>query len=490
MRSHAAITASVAAVLALLSVSVPARCRTASRPQSSVSAPELPSTSAETVSEVLEGPWSGKISVGQTELTLVFNFAVSDDGSISVTLDSPDQGAEGIEAECDAAALPMPRVNVPSLLASYSGILYGGNIVGTFSQGGLSLPLTLTKGESRLRRPQTPRPPYPYVTEDVSFRGGSPEVTLAGTISYPSGYSASAPVGSAVPAATAATAASTASTASTAQDKAPGSDNTAPVAVVMISGSGLQDRDEQIFGHRPFLVIADYLARNGIASLRYDDRGFGESTGAESVGTATTEDFMQDALAAVEYLRGTGRFSRIGVLGHSEGANIAFMLGALGKVDFVISLAGIGVKGDEALTAQVNRIAELSGQKVELSVEDFRRSALMQNQPWLSWFIDYDPTADISGTACPVMAVNGSLDSQVIPSLNLVAIAEKLPEGSADGESGAKNFVKEYASLNHLFQHCTTGAPTEYRGIEETMSEELLADIAAWIREIGPTASW
>ena len=481
MRSHAAITASVAAVLALLSVSVPARCLTASRPQSSVSAPEPPATSAETVSEVLEGPWSGKISVGQTELTLVFNFAVSDDGSLSVTLDSPDQGAEGIEAECDATASPMLRVNIPSLLASYSGILYGGNIVGTFSQGGLSLPLTLKKGESRLRRPQTPRPPYPYVTEDVSFRGGSPEVTLAGTISYPSGYSAAAP---------AATAATAASTASTAQDKAPGSDNTAPVAVVMVSGSGLQDRDEQIFGHRPFLVIADYLARNGIASLRYDDRGFGESTGAESVGTATTEDFMQDALAAVEYLRGTGRFSRIGVLGHSEGANIAFMLGALGKVDFVISLAGIGVKGDEALTAQVNRIAELSGQKVELSVEDFRRSALMQNQPWLSWFIDYDPTDDISGTACPVMAVNGSLDSQVIPSLNLVAIAEKLPEGSADGMSGGKNFVKEYASLNHLFQHCTTGAPTEYRGIEETMSEELLADIAAWIREIGPTASW
>ena len=490
MRSHAAITASVAAVLVLLSASVPARCRTAFLPQSSVAAPESPATSAETVSEVLEGPWSGKISVGQTELTLVFNFAVSDDGSLSVTLDSPDQGAEGIEAECDAAALPMLRVNVPSLLASYSGILYGGNIVGTFSQGGLSLPLTLTKGESRPSRPQTPRPPYPYVTEDVSFRGGSPEVTLAGTISYPSGYSASAPVGSAVPAATAATAASTASTASTAQDKAPGSDNTAPVAVVMVSGSGLQDRDEQIFGHRPFLVIADYLARNGIASLRYDDRGFGESTGAESVGTVTTEDFMQDALAAVEYLRGTGRFSRIGVLGHSEGANIAFMLGALGKVDFVISLAGIGVKGDEALTAQVNRIAELSGQEVELGVEDFRRSALMQGQPWLSWFIDYDPTDDISGTACPVMAVNGSLDSQVIPSLNLVAIAEKLPEGSADGESDGKNFVKEYASLNHLFQHCTTGAPTEYRGIEETMSEELLADIAAWIREIGPTASW
>ena len=481
MRCHGVIAASVSAVLVLLSASVPARCRTAFLPQSSVAAPESPATSAETVSEVLEGPWSGKISVGQTELTLVFNFAVSDDGSISVTLDSPDQGAEGIEAECDAAALPMLRVNVPSLLASYSGILYGGNIVGTFSQGGLSLPLTLTKGESRLRRPQTPRPPYPYVTEDVSFRGGSPEVTLAGTISYPSGYSAAAP---------AATAATAASTASTAQDKAPGSDNTALVAVVMVSGSGLQDRDEQIFGHRPFLVIADYLARNGIASLRYDDRGFGESTGAESVGTATTEDFMQDALAAVEYLRGTGRFSRIGVLGHSEGANIAFMLGALGKVDFVISLAGIGVKGDEALTAQVNRIAELSGQEVELSVEDFRRSALMQGQPWLSWFIDYDPTDDISGTACPVMAVNGSLDSQVVSSLNFGAIKEKLPEGSADGESGGKNFVKEYASLNHLFQHCTTGAPTEYRGIEETVSEELLADISAWIREICPTASW
>ncbi|HIR82870.1 MAG TPA: alpha/beta hydrolase [Candidatus Cryptobacteroides pullicola] len=418
---------------------------------------------------VLEGPWSGKISAGQTELTLVFNFAVSDDGSLSVTLDSPDQGAEGIEAECDATALPMLRVNIPSLLASYSGIFYGRNIVGTFSQGGLSLPLTLTEGEPRLLRPQTPRPPYPYAAEDVSFPGGDTGVVLAGTITYPAGYTWDAAGDS---------------------SRVHHSRAAAPVAVVMVSGSGLQDRDEQIFGHRPFLVIADFLARNGIASLRYDDRGFGESTGAETVGTATTEDFMQDALAAVGYLRSTGRFSRIGVLGHSEGANIAFMLGALGKADFVISLAGIGVRGDEALAAQANRILELSGQKGDIGVETYRRSVLAQNQPWLSWFIDYDPTADISGTACPVMAVNGSLDSQVIPSLNLAAIAEKLPEGSADGESGGKNFVKEYASLNHLFQHCTTGAPTEYRGIEETMSEELLADIAAWIREIGATASW
>lgn len=225
MRCHGVIAASVSAVLVLLSASVPARCRTAFLPQSSVAAPESPATSAETVSEVLEGPWSGKISVGQTELTLVFNFAVSDDGSLSVTLDSPDQGAEGIEAECDAAALPMLRVNIPSLLASYSGILYGGNIVGTFSQGGLSLPLTLTEGEPRPSRPQTPRPPYPYAAEDVSFPGGSPEVTLAGTISYPSGYSAAAPA---------------AISASTAQDgKTTASDNTAPVAVVMVSGSGL-----------------------------------------------------------------------------------------------------------------------------------------------------------------------------------------------------------------------------------------------------------
>ena len=403
------------------------------------------------ISALLHGSWSGKLGTGRTELTIVFNFSTDADGSFTVTMDSPDQGAEGIAAELDKDALPALSINIPSVFASYSGMLYRGQIMGTFSQGGMSLPLTLTKGELVLDRPQTPQPPFPYNTEEVRFFNAAAGATLAGTLSWPEGCDLSIAGGS--------------------------SEITGklPVAVVMVSGSGLQNRDEEIFGHRPFLVIADWLARHGVASLRYDDRGFGESAGGE-LESATTEDFMQDALAAVEFLRNSGRFSKIGVIGHSEGASIAFMLGARGAVDFVVSLAGLGVRGDKALTAQVNRIMELSGQAGTVSEEIYRQNARLEGNAWLNWFIYYDPTDDIASTVCPVMAVNGSKDCQIISSLNLEAIRAKLPQDS-------RNLVKEYDSLNHLFQHCTIGAVTEYRSIEETVSPELLSDLAGWISD-------
>ena len=370
------------------------------------------SASAQSASSLLEGGWNGKISVGQTELTLVFNFQPTEDGSLTATMDSPDQGAEGIEAELDASALPSVGVKVPSLSATFSGMLYRGSIVGSFSQNGLSFPLTLTRGKEVLNRPQTPQPPFPYRTEEVSFTNAAAGATLAGTLSWPVGCGLSI-YGDA--------------------------EGTAPAAVVMVSGSGQQNRDEEIFGHKPFLVIADHLARNGIASLRYDDRGFGESSGGD-VENATTEDFMQDALA----------------------------------VDFVVSLAGPGVRGDRALTAQVNRIMELSGQPGMVSEEMYRQNVRLEGNSWLRWFIDYDPSDDIAATGCPVMAVNGSRDCQVISSLNLAAIQVLLPPNE-------RNFIKEYDSLNHLFQHCTTGVPTEYRSIEETVSPELLSDLSSWL---------
>ena len=387
------------------------------------------------------GSWTGKLATARTELTIVFNFSEAPDGSLKATMDSPDQGAEGIEAEVDESAYPAIKLSVPSLYVSYSGLLFRESIVGTFSQAGQSFPLTLTKGTEVLKRPQTPEPPYPYLTEEVSFVNEAAGAVLAGTLSLPEGYE-SGNAGK-------------------------------PVAVVMVSGSGQQNRDEEIFGHRPFLVIADFLARNGVASLRYDDRGTGASEGGD-VENATTEDFMEDALAAVEFLRSSGRFSKIGVLGHSEGGSIAFMLGARGAVDFVISLAGPGVRGDRALTAQVNRIMELSGQPGMVSEEMYRQNARLEGNPWLNWFIDYDPSEDISSIHCPVMALNGSKDCQVISSLNLAAIQAALPRNE-------RNFIKEYDSLNHLFQHCTTGVPTEYRSIGETISPEVLSDIAAWI---------
>lgn len=176
------------------------------------------------------GSWTGKLAIARTELTIVFNFSEAPDGSLKATMDSPDQGAEGIEAEVDESAYPAIKLSVPSLYLSYSGLLFRESIVGTFSQAGQSFPLTLTKDVEELNRPQTPVPPYPYLTEEVSFVNEAAGAVLAGTLSLPEGYEA----------------------------------GTAgkPVAVVMVSGSGQQNRDEEIFGHRPFLVIADFLARN------------------------------------------------------------------------------------------------------------------------------------------------------------------------------------------------------------------------------------
>ena len=246
--------------------------------------------------------------------------------------------------------------------------------------------------------------------------------------------------------------------------------------MLMVTGSGLENRDEEVFDHKPFLVIADYLARNGIATLRYDDRSFGESKGGD-VKNATTKDFARDAEAGIAYLKSTKKFGKVGVLGHSEGGSIAFMLGAKDKVDFIISMAGIGVKGDTVLTAQTNKAMELAGQTKRLTTLQYRVNTMFQKSPWLNYFIDYDPAADIAATKCPVMAINGDKDIQVISSLDLPRIKKNLHENKY-------NFIREYPSLNHLFQHCTTGTPSEYRSIEETISPEVLSDMAKWINSL------
>jgi len=244
---------------------------------------------------------------------------------------------------------------------------------------------------------------------------------------------------------------------------------------LMVTGSGQENRDEEIFNHKPFLVIADYLARHGVATLRYDDRGFGKSTGGD-VEHATTLDFMRDAASGIDFLRASKQFGKVGILGHSEGGSIAFMLGAKGKVDFVISMAGVGVKGDTALTAQANKILELTGQSMRFSTHQYRMNAIIKRSPWLNFFIDYDPSADISKTLCPVMAINGSRDIQVISSLNLAGIKAHL-------KPNPKNIIKEYPSLNHLFQHCKAGNVSEYRMIEETISPEVLEDIVRFVKQ-------
>ncbi len=264
----------------------------------------LASIAARAQESGIKGTWTGKLNVFGNELTLVFHFDGED-----CTLDSPDQGIKGVPAKLERTETGI-KVAVPSINAIYEGVNMGDSAMGTFKQHGQSFPLTLKPGSMKRNRPQTPAPPYPYQTQEVSFNNG--DAVLKGTLVMPENASSQTPV------------------------------------LLMVTGSGLQNRDEEFFEHKPFAVIADALARQGIATLRYDDRGFGESTG--DLVNVTTEDFKNDALAGVEFLR--KQFKRVGILGHSEGGTIGLMLAAEGKVDFVISLAGMVVSAEKTLMEQ------------------------------------------------------------------------------------------------------------------------------------------
>ena len=386
----------------------------------------------------ISGPWTGQLDLGAQKLTIVLHFDKDASGKDVCTMDSPDQSAKGIPATLNFSSADSVNIVVPSIGMTYAGKLNEGELKGSFSQMGMNLPLDMKPGEVKHNRPQHPVEPYPYQTKEITFQNEAANARFAGTLVYPEGYKEG--------------------------DKVP--------VLIMVTGSGAENRDEEVFDHKPFLVIADYLARHGVASLRFDDRGVGKSTG--SMEGATTKDFAEDALAGIEMLRGLKQFSKVGVLGHSEGGSVAFMLGAKQKVDFIISMAGVGAKGDTALTAQANRTYELMGVPMQVNVAQYRAQVAQLNSPWLNYFLDYDPIPDIQGTRCPVLAINGDKDVQVVSSLNLKGIEKALSKNK-------KNLVKEYPGLNHLFQHCTTGLPTEYAGIEETISEEVLGDIATWI---------
>ena len=245
-----------------------------------------------------EGAWTGNLDIQGTKLPLVFNFSPE-----GCTLDSPTQGAKGIKANKTTTADGKICVAIPTINASFEGKMEGSSIVGTFTQNGLSLPMTLTPGSPKANRPQTPVPPFPYSTEEVAFSNGG--ITLNGTLTLPANCNKNTKV------------------------------------VLMVTGSGQQNRDEEVFDHKPFAVIADALARQGIASLRYDDRGYGDPTLKFS--NFTTEDFKQDAEAGVNFLR--KRFKRVGILGHSEGGTIALMLAGEGKADYIVSMAGMATSG-------------------------------------------------------------------------------------------------------------------------------------------------
>lgn len=408
------------------------------------------------------GAWTGKLKVSGVELALVFNI-----GEESATLDVPDQGAKDIPVEVSRDAVGGITLNVPAINASFKGLWAGKVIAGTFTQHGMSFPMTLTPGAPVVRRPQTPVGPFPYTTEEVSFSNG--DAVLKGTLTMPADCDRKTPV------------------------------------LVMVTGSGLQNRDEEMFSHKPFAVIADAFARAGIATLRYDDRGFGESTG--DVVLCTTEDLKNDALAGVKLLR--DRFERVGVIGHSEGGTIALMLAGERQVDFAVSLAGMIVSGAETLLAQNRRAFESAGLP-ESEVEAFARllsdtftairtraplpsadnyditDALRKNYaaalpsfrtPYMEFFLGLDLSASLSGITCPVMALNGTKDTQVQCDRNIAALEAGLP-------SNSRSVIRAEDGLNHLFQHCVTGEVSEYKSIEETFSPEVLSEMIAWIKTL------
>ena len=408
------------------------------------------------------GAWTGKLKVSGVELALIFNI-----GEESATLDVPDQGAKDIPVEVSRDAVGGITLNVPAINASFKGLWAGKVIAGTFTQHGMSFPMTLTPGAPVVRRPQTPVGPFPYATEEVSFTNG--DAVLKGTLTLPDNCDRKTPV------------------------------------LIMVTGSGLQNRDEELFGHKPFAVIADAFARAGIATLRYDDRGFGESTG--DVVLCTTEDLKNDALTGVKLLR--DRFERVGVIGHSEGGTIALMLAGERQVDFAVSLAGMIVSGAETLLAQNRRAFESAGLP-ESEVEAFARllsdtftairtraplpsadnyditDALRKNYaaalpsfrtPYMEFFLGLDLSASLSGITCPVMALNGTKDTQVQCDRNIAALEAGLP-------SNSRSVIRAEDGLNHLFQHCVTGEVSEYKSIEETFSPEVLSEMIAWIKTL------
>ena len=441
------------------------------------------------------GIWQGTLSVQGMNLRVIFTVAAAPDGKLTATMDSPDQGAAGIPVDSVTNVGGKLSFLMPKISGTFTGLFEQGNrsIEGTWTQHGMAFPLTLAKVESKpeVKRPQEPKKPYPYDEEEVTYDNPSSGFRLAGTLTKPK---SGAPF----------------------------------CAVILITGSGAQDRDENVFGHKPFLVLSDYLTRKGIGVLRVDDRGVGGSRGTFK--TATTKDFATDVRAGIDFLKSRKDIDpkKIGLLGHSEGGVIAPMVAADSKdVAFIVLMAGTGVTGDEILYAQAALIAEAAGASKEAveknkEVQQKMFSVLKQEKddsvaaskiltiirdglhsmseeekkslevsetaldqqvasmvsPWYRFFISYDPRTALRRVACPVLAINGEKDLQVPPKQNLPAVERALRDGG-----NTRFVVKELPGLNHLFQTAKTGSPSEYATTEETISPTALKIIGDWILE-------
>jgi len=429
------------------------------------------------------GDWHGELETPMGSLTLVIRIKTTDSGELIGTLESPDQ-APG--AEMPLTTIEVEGQNLEFTLAAanirYEAIWEDGSWVGTFHQGG-QLPLTLEPGlpEPRAKKPQEPDGPLPYDSIGATIENPYAEgVTLAGTLTTPRG------------------------------------DGPFP-GVVLITGSGPQDRDQSLMGHKPFLVLADQLTRRGIAVLRYDDRGFGHSTG--QFAGATSTDFALDARAALEFLRRHPkvRTDAVGFVGHSEGGMIApLVVEAGGDPNFLVLLAGPGTDLVQLLVSQSRLMGLAEGEDAETldrrepllrdlfeatansetveqaieRLEDLLTDEMVQvlgatpeqrplviealSAPWMRALLKHDPAGALSKVRVPVLALNGSLDLQVPARENLGAIANALREN-------LDTTTTELPGLNHLFQPATTGALSEYAQIETTFDPDTIELIATWI---------
>ena len=429
----------------------------------------------------IDGAWMGSLNTGGVSLRIVFHLINTSDG-LAATMDSPDQGGSGLPATAVSRNGASIRIEVETIHGVFAGQISKDltSITGTWTQLGNSFPLVLqrVKNAAQLerRRPQNPTKPYPYREEEVSYDSRAPGVRLVGTLTIPTG-------------------------------KGPFP------AVLLIAGSGSHDRDESLFGHKPFLVLSDYLTRKGISVPRADKRGVAESTG--DISEATTADFAADAEAGITYLKSRPEINpnKIGLIGHSEGGAIAPLVAARdADVAFIVLMAAPGVRGDELLREQEMLIWQAGGmsheaaerkadqnwaliQLVEQEKDDTAPETELRQRltgevpeaqidtqvktltsPWFRYFMSYDPNPTLRTVKCPVLALNGEKDLQVPPAQNLPAIRKALQEG------GNQHFdIVELPGLNHLFQTAQTGAPAEYGQIQETMSPVAMNTIATWI---------
>lgn len=422
---------------------------------------------------VFEGSWKGKLAISsEKSMEMIFHFNKVQ-SAIKATVDVPAQQQFGLEfnkvsIKGDQISLAMDMANM-----KYSATFKGKEIIGTYSQGSFEAPLNLvpaTKIVQRDKKIQEVALNVPYSVEQVTFINNKEGHKLSGTLTYPKGKIES--------------------------------------VAILLSGSGPTTRDADAFGHKVFAVLADQLTRKGIAVLRYDDRGVGESTGDFSI--ATSKDFASDANAAYQFLLTKDKFknSQIGFIGHSEGGLIGAIAGAENtKVDFFVSLAGPGTTGGQILIDQSFRIQQLRGMDKDLLAKDdksqreiiatieqgvtqeelialllqyetplpqAKAQAKQMTSPWFEYFLKSDPKKYLSKLQMPVLALNGELDVQVLAKQNIAGIKK-----AVDSE---KLTTKIYPNLNHLFQPAKTGLPEEYSKIEITFSEQVSDDISQWIK--------